>query len=226
MGSDERKEKEKSIRKIDIINAAERVFSSKGFINATMDDIAGEAEYTKRTIYFYFSSKEQLFHSIIQKAFSILNSMCQEDQKNLISKNGIGKLKSLGKTMTEFVSRHPDFFAVISHFENQKSEISDDDEIRKSCLAESEKLINLITTLIKEGIRDFSIREDIDVVKTAYIFYANIIGVCSILKNRENYISSASKKNIPDIIEENLNFISRSLKKHKVQDVYGISVIK
>ena len=61
MGSSERKEKEKEIRRKDILDAAERIFFTKGYRSATMDDVAKEAEYSKRTVYVYFSSKEQIY---------------------------------------------------------------------------------------------------------------------------------------------------------------------
>jgi AcrR family transcriptional regulator len=51
MGIVERKNRERLNRKIDILNAAERIFYKKGFEYSTMDDIAKEAEFTKKTIY-------------------------------------------------------------------------------------------------------------------------------------------------------------------------------
>ena len=74
MGIIERKEKERLIRKNDMINAAERVFFKKGFENSTMDDIAKEAEFTKKTIYSYFKSKEELYYEIMLLGFKALNA--------------------------------------------------------------------------------------------------------------------------------------------------------
>ena len=51
MGIVERKEREKEARKNLILDAAERVFQAKSIQNATMDDIAHEAELAKGTIY-------------------------------------------------------------------------------------------------------------------------------------------------------------------------------
>ncbi len=67
MGINERKEKEKDIRRNDIIEAAEKVFFKKGYSQATMDDVAKEAEFSKRTLYVYFNSKEQLHFEIMIK---------------------------------------------------------------------------------------------------------------------------------------------------------------
>ena len=44
MGIYERKQREKAQRKIDIINAARKIFSNKGFNSATMEEIALEAD--------------------------------------------------------------------------------------------------------------------------------------------------------------------------------------
>lgn len=44
-----------------LLDAAEEVFAEKGFIPATLDDIARAAGYSKGAIYKYFATKEELF---------------------------------------------------------------------------------------------------------------------------------------------------------------------
>lgn len=44
-----------------LLNAAEQVFAERGFIPATLDDIAKAAGYSKGAIYKYFATKEDLF---------------------------------------------------------------------------------------------------------------------------------------------------------------------
>ena len=61
MGIQERKERERERRRQQIIVAAKKVFSEKGFNKATMDDIAGEAELSPGTLYLYFKNKEELY---------------------------------------------------------------------------------------------------------------------------------------------------------------------
>jgi AcrR family transcriptional regulator len=63
MGVRERKERERERRRQQIIVAAKRVFSEKGFSKARMEDIAYEAELAPATLYIYFRSKEELFVS-------------------------------------------------------------------------------------------------------------------------------------------------------------------
>lgn len=54
-------------RREQIMEAAVRVFSQKGFIRATNKDVAREAGITPGLIYYYFESKEALLRAILEK---------------------------------------------------------------------------------------------------------------------------------------------------------------
>ncbi|MBO0852489.1 MAG: helix-turn-helix transcriptional regulator, partial [Nocardia sp.] len=47
-----------------LLDAAEVVFAEKGFMAATLDDIAHTAGYTKGAIYKHFATKEDLFLAV------------------------------------------------------------------------------------------------------------------------------------------------------------------
>jgi AcrR family transcriptional regulator len=56
-------------RKTQILNAAEEVFTKKGFDEARMDDIAEGTGLSKGTLYLYFKSKDDLIISILDRIF-------------------------------------------------------------------------------------------------------------------------------------------------------------
>jgi AcrR family transcriptional regulator len=56
-------------RKIQIINAAEDVFTKKGFDEARMDDIAEKTGLSKGTLYLYYKSKDELIIAILDRIF-------------------------------------------------------------------------------------------------------------------------------------------------------------
>ncbi len=62
-----RKQREKLDRRNSIIDAAEKVFSKKGVEATTMDDVAEAAEFSKGTLYSYFSSKDDLFLAVASR---------------------------------------------------------------------------------------------------------------------------------------------------------------
>ena len=51
----------------EILDAAELVFTTRGFSAARMDDIADTAGVAKGTLYLYFSSKQELFVSLLEE---------------------------------------------------------------------------------------------------------------------------------------------------------------
>ena len=68
----ERRKNEQLARRTAIIKAAREVFFAKGFMNATIDEIADRCGLAKGTIYLYFRSKEELYASIMAEGMERL----------------------------------------------------------------------------------------------------------------------------------------------------------
>jgi len=72
-----------------ILEAAEKIFTQKGYSGTTMDEIAEEAHFSKVTIYRYFQSKNDIFFDIMfnsleavkEKMSEILNEKITSEQK-------------------------------------------------------------------------------------------------------------------------------------------------
>lgn len=63
----ERRVREREARAEAILKAALKVFTHRGIKDATMDEIAQEAELGKGTIYYYFSSKEAILEELVKR---------------------------------------------------------------------------------------------------------------------------------------------------------------
>jgi AcrR family transcriptional regulator len=61
-----------------MLDAATRVFATKGYAAATMKDIALEANYTAPAFYNYFRGKEELFDALVERTTSELLSCFSE----------------------------------------------------------------------------------------------------------------------------------------------------
>jgi AcrR family transcriptional regulator len=68
MGISERKEREKTERKILIMRCAKELILEHGVEKVSMTEIAEKAELSKATLYLYFSGKEALFEEICNEA--------------------------------------------------------------------------------------------------------------------------------------------------------------
>jgi TetR/AcrR family fatty acid metabolism transcriptional regulator len=51
-----------------ILRSAIKVFAQKGYFNSKVSDIAGEAGIADGTVYLYFKSKEEILHSVFDRA--------------------------------------------------------------------------------------------------------------------------------------------------------------
>jgi AcrR family transcriptional regulator len=72
-------------RKNQILNAAEQVFTKKGFDQTRMDDIAGETGLSKGTLYLYFKSKDDLIIAILDRIFRSAFKQLEARQINQLS---------------------------------------------------------------------------------------------------------------------------------------------
>ncbi|NVO19173.1 MAG: TetR/AcrR family transcriptional regulator [Bacteroidetes bacterium] len=57
-----------------IIGVARQIFCKFGFRKTTMDEIAQAVRKGKSSIYYYFSSKEDIFQAVVEKEAALLNS--------------------------------------------------------------------------------------------------------------------------------------------------------
>jgi AcrR family transcriptional regulator len=64
-GSESRRERARERARQDILLAAADVFARRGFTSATLADLAEAAGYAAPSLYRYFSSKEEIFRSLV-----------------------------------------------------------------------------------------------------------------------------------------------------------------
>jgi len=119
MGIRERKEREKERRRQQIIVAAKRVFSEKGFNKATMEDIANEAELSPGTLYLYFKNKEELYASLSLRILQYLLIRLEHVDDKEIS-DPKEKLNALIEAMYDVYAFDP--LIIINMFHLQSSE--------------------------------------------------------------------------------------------------------
>jgi len=108
-----RSELEKEKRRRDILNAAEKLFFSKGYENVSLKDISKEVKFSRSTIYLYFENKEELFFAIVLRGIQILNIMIKEEVKKV--KTGFKKLEAFRKAYYEFAKEFSDYLQAYNY---------------------------------------------------------------------------------------------------------------
>ena len=72
MGRENKKETIAALHRSRIMKAAEALFCEKGFDQTTIDDISRASEYSRRTIYAYYESKEDILYHIVEQGLRTL----------------------------------------------------------------------------------------------------------------------------------------------------------
>ena len=68
----DRQAQERERRKDQILKGALTVFKEKGLEKSTMDEIAKQADFGKATLYYYFSSKEEIFIELLDRGWKMI----------------------------------------------------------------------------------------------------------------------------------------------------------
>lgn len=174
------------------MDAAEQVFFDKGFLGATMDDVAKEAEYTKRTIYAYFDSKDELYTTVALRAFQALTAVIINALSQNSSENGAEKVVHIGQTYLNFALEQPGYFRIIHQFEQPGT--MEKGTLTEACCIEGRRSFDLLISALKEGISDGSIRADLNVIETAFLLNAGLVGCIEMIHYKRNWLDEYGEK--------------------------------
>lgn len=214
MGVTERNQKLTNFKKDEIIGGMEKALLSKSYDHLTIDDVAKQAEYSKKTIYSYFKSKDEIYWELLIRKFDLLF----DTLKSAIDgskKTGIEKIGILGKAYYKFANEFPGYMQAIINYEAKKIDENDKNHDRNKLMerfnTETEKSFLLLEETIKEGIDDKSISAKTDVVSTAILFWSNMNGFIMLASKKGEYIKSTYGKTLDQLLEQNIEILLRSL---------------
>lgn len=141
-------------RKAQIINAAEDVFTQKGFNEARMDDIADKTGLSKGTLYLYFKSKDDLIIAILDRMFQReMKQMEGLDQADLSAADAIWKMtEAVTNNILGFVRLVPIVYQFLAlAFRNKY--------VQKALKKYINQYIDMITPIIEQGIKSGEFRK-------------------------------------------------------------------
>ena len=102
------RDKSRAVYRQAIVDAAIRVFGQAGFRESKIADIAAEAGVATGTLYNYFSSKEDIFQSILEDGRARLAGRLAEVQLE----DPLARLREVMRVMFEFLEEHGLIFAI------------------------------------------------------------------------------------------------------------------
>lgn len=210
MGIQERKEREKEQRRNEILNAAEKVFFSKGFNYATMDEVAEAAELSKGTLYLYFKNKEDLYFAIASRSMSVLRKMFEEAVKK--HEKGFDKVRAIGMAYYNYSKDYKNYFDMMMHFAAVQNSLNLDSNVFEQMHVNGQSVLQILIEAIQVGIKDGTIRSNIDPLKTAFLLQGVSSGIIHLITREEHHIKKMEGFEPEDLMETFFDFTFNALK--------------
>ncbi|MEJ5376722.1 MAG: helix-turn-helix domain-containing protein [bacterium] len=115
-----RRKRERDYRVQSILEAARKVFFARGYMKATMEEIATLAEVSKPAIYHYFRTKDELFFSLMVPVVDHFQKELNLIEKRLLRhayKQGQELVSDLFRGFFRAYKKDPDGFQVVQLFQ-------------------------------------------------------------------------------------------------------------
>ncbi len=158
-------------RRAQILRSARAVFIDKGYLAARMEDVAKRAGLSKGAVYFYFSSKRDLFGALVREehenTYSFLDQAEQDDRPAGV------KLLDLGQRYLDYfagLKSPPRFFLMMSE------QAIRDEEIREEVHAVHRRFVDAATRVLAQGMAEGTFRQG-DPLAVAQLFKALVDGL-------------------------------------------------
>ena len=186
-----------------ILNAAKKLFTNYGFKKVSMDEIASEAGVTKKTVYTYFSSKEELLKYCIKEELQNMRKIIENVES---------------KKLDFMETVHQVIYNSLKYKKNCKflkmlfkeSEILKNEQLKENLKIVDKEIQNYIRKQLELAIQNDKIEvQNIDI--TTFLIYKMYIAL--MIDWNEDY-KKLDEKEIADNI---LHFLVNGLKRKEVE---------
>jgi AcrR family transcriptional regulator len=209
MGIQERKERERERRRQQIIVAAKRVFSEKGFNKATMEDIAKEAELSPGTLYLYFKNKDELYASLSLRILQYL--LIRLEHLNTDKTQSIeARIQQLKEAMYDVYEFDPMILINMFHLQSSETLKNLTPELLLSIKELSKKSLAEMVRLFQEGVEkgNFIDRHPNAMADILWSLFSGVI-----LWETSKNVIDPGKNYLKDTLETAFEIFSRGIKK-------------
>lgn len=183
----QRREEEKNARRQQILDAAEAVISKRGWEATNFGDIAKRARLSRSLVYFYFPTRDDLFHAICERGLRLLERLFLE----AIAKHplGVDQLGAIGRAYHRFSEEEPLYFELISVSHARECEKGQDSAQAEEAHDRGQRCLDLVVRALSNGLKDRSVRASLgDPRQTAVAVWAFTHGLILMATQEESML--------------------------------------
>ncbi len=214
MDRQNKKEAIAALHKEQIMKAAERLFSEKGFAQTTINDISKASEYSRRTIYAYYESKEDILHHIVEKGLLILKQNI-EDSINL-NEDFMEQYKRICIAMSKYQNEYSHSANNVNSANSANLDFNSLSDTVKHILVLGTEINNLLAGFIEGGKNKGIVHPDVDPMMTVYILWSNIDALLVLAQTKGKFIAKQFSISESDFLDYGFRQIINSILKERI----------
>ncbi len=172
----QRRQLEADTRRRFILKQARLLFAQNGVENTAMEEIAAASDYTRRTIYSYFKSADEIRLLVFTEDLKVRWALQKE--RTATAATGLEKLIAWAEVLYDFCKTHPDALTLQAYWDYRgvdRKHLSR--EAFKDFATVNEELAEGLRGIFKIGVRDGSIRPDLPVDMSISLFLHSLRSV-------------------------------------------------
>ena len=134
-----------------IFETSMRLFAEKGYDATSIEEITATVGVAKGTLYYHFSSKEEIFNFLVEEGIKLLQNSI--DIKTSKLNHYIDKIKAIVLIQIKIVVKYEDLITILlSQFWGKEA-------INQKCKKHVDDYINTIENIVKKGIEAGEIKQ-------------------------------------------------------------------
>ena len=209
MGEANRKEAVTALHRAQIMTAAEKLFSEKGYEQTTIEEISKEAEYSRRTIYTYYESKEDILHRIIEKGLQALKT----DIENAVKDNAgfVDAYRAVCGAMSRYRREYPHSLGRLNRSGDEEIGQAVKSAAVKNILRLGTEINETLEALIIRGQENGEVRKDIVPTLTVYVLWSSLDSLLELAGTKGKFICAQNGMTEEEFLDYGLRQIVNSI---------------
>lgn len=209
MGRENKKEAVAALHREQIIIAAEQIFSEKGFAQTTIADISKASEYSRRTIYAYYESKEDILHNIIAKGLLTL----KYDMENVVQSNSdfLAQYFAICNAMKKYQMECPHSLENVTGANTSTLDINNLSPAITQIMLLGTEVNSILAELIQLGKDKGLVLQEVEPMQTVYILWSNITALLTLVQTKGAFIAKSFSMTEDAYLEYGLKQIINSI---------------
>lgn len=212
MPQENKKEAVRALHRERILSSSNELFIAKGYDKSTIDDISKASGYSRRTLYAYFSSKEDILHNIIASGLIALKD----------------EIESALNATEDFVSRFRGVFHAMHRYYltqplstekiNTSAPVSASEKSDAVCeiFTVGSEINDALSSFLSGGLAQGIVRTDINPALSVQIFWSSASAFFELIDSKSDYMTQSFGMPQDELLEYAFRQLANSILEDRI----------